>query len=219
MPGDPAVSVIMPCKGRPEQTADLIPRLIATAGRVPWELICIVDDDAAVVQALAPFRQQARIIVLPERQGYWKALSIASQQARGRLLSNIANDVLPGLAWLERAAAVFDREFPDGLGVIGYNDGLLFEGHTGHILISRALAEQWYHAAHWPTMYDHLYGDTEICQRAMAAGRYAVALKAVLFHNHPVVGRQGDALYAFSHTHMPEDRALFERRKAELWTF
>lgn len=211
------ISVLMPCKGRPEQTAALIPRLIATAGAVQWELICVVDNDPAVVEALQPFKEQIGIVSLSERHGYWKALAIATQHARGTMLSNIANDVLPGLRWLERAKRAYDQTFKGEQAVIGYNDGLIFDAHTGHLLCSRELLQRWYGATCWPTMYDHLYGDTEICQRAIADGRYAVALNAVLFHNHPVVGRSVDEVYQFSHTHQHDDERLFAERRSAGW--
>lgn len=221
----PTVSVLMPCKGRPEQTVALLPRLFQTAGEVAWELICVVDEDPAVAQALAAFNAaqraqggpQVAITELQRRQGYWKALAHGTRLARGRILANIANDVLPGLAWLSRAVRTFDRLFPDGRGVLGWNDGLLFDGHTGHLLIGRDLAATWYGAAHWPTFYDHLYGDTEICQRAIADDLYAVDTRAVLYHNHPVIGQSLDAVYRFSHNRITDDARIFEQRKALQW--
>lgn len=221
----PSVSVLMPCKGRPEQTVALLPRLFQTAGDVSWELICVVDEDRTVAQALQTFNAsqqaagapQVAITELPQRQGYWKALAHGTRLARGRILANIANDVLPGLGWLARAVRSFDRLYPDGRGVLGWNDGLLFDGHTGHLLIGRDLAAAWYGAAHWPTFYDHLYGDTEICQRAIADELYAVDTRAVLFHNHPVIGQALDGVYQFSHTRIDDDARIFEQRRALQW--
>ena len=221
----PDASIILPARGRAAQTAEQIPRLLATAGNVGWELIVVVDADADVAAALRAVvaaqrdagRPAPRVIELPERRGYWNALSIGSQHARGRLLGNIANDVLPGLHWLSRAVRTFDRVFTDGLGVVGWNDGLLFDGHAGHLLISRALANRWYGAAAWPTFYDHLWGDVEICQRAIAEGRYVVDLRAVLYHNHPVVGRSVDAIYQYSHHREQDDERIFAQRRQLQW--
>lgn len=215
----------MPCKGRPEQTAALLPRLFQTAGNVAWELVCIVDEDAESANAIRAYNSQAAqnrqpqvaIVDLPQRQGYWKALAQGSRIARGRLLANIANDVLPGLWWLERIVRSHQKAFPDGRGVAGWNDGLLFDGHTGHILIGRALAEEWYGQACWPTYYDHLFGDTEICQRAIADGNYIVDLRATLFHNHPVVGKPLDAVYQFSHQKSRDDERIFGMRRDTGW--
>lgn len=225
MTTQPIISVLMPVKGRPEQTAALLPRLYATAGDVAWELVCIVDDDPTVAAALRAVnaeaaragKPQAAIVELQQRQGYWKALAHGSRVARGRLLANIANDVLPGLAWLSRIVRSFDRAFPDGLGVAGWNDGLLFDGHTGHLVIGRALAERWYGAACWPTFYDHLWADVELCQRAMAEDRYVVDTRAVLYHNHPVIGKQLDEVYRFSHTREHQDATIFQQRRSLQW--
>lgn len=215
----PDASILLPAKGRPAQTAALIPRLAETAGRVRWELIVIVDADPEVTKALQPLRHLCKLISLPERVGYWKALAAGTAHARGRLLGNIANDVLPGLAWLARAVRRYDAAFPAQDGVLGWNDGLIFEGHTGHLLLSRALAERWYGPAGWPVWYDHLRGDVEICRRAIDAERYVVALDAVLYHNHPVVGQELDGVYRFSHTHQGADAALYARREASGWTY
>jgi hypothetical protein len=221
----PQISVIMPCKGRAAQTVGVIPRLFGTAGNVAWELICVVDEDAEVVEALTAFNAMQRadgfpevaIVELPERQGYWKALAHGSRVARGSLLANIANDVLPGLRWLERIVRTHERRYSDGMGVMGWNDGLLFDAHTGHLVIGRPLAERWYGEACWPTWYDHLYGDTEICQRAIQAEIYAVDLRAVLYHNHPVVGQSVDGVYRFSHTKIDADSEIFAQRRALQW--
>ncbi len=211
------VSVLMPVKGRPEQTAECLTRLMETAGGVTWELLVGIDDDPACYEALKPFHNRCIVMHAEPRRGYWKMLSYLSQYARGRLLSNIANDVLPGRRWLERAVKVHDRYFHDIGGVVGYNDGLLFDAHTGHLLIDRRLLYAWYGDAYWPTMYDHLFGDTEICQRAMIERRYMVALKSVLYHNHPTLARPTDDLYAYSHKTASADEHLFGQRRDARW--
>lgn len=218
------VSLLMPCKGRVQQTIDLLPRLHSTAGLGPtWELICIVDDDLEVAQALLAWQKEQHadwlyVLPLSERVGYWKALSIGSQQAHGRLLANIANDVLPGRNWIQWGVETFDKLFPHGRGVVGWNDGLCWEDRTGHLLVGRTLLEEWYGAACWPTFYDHLYGDTEICHRGMEGGCYAINKKAVLYHNHHVLGKAIDPVYAKSYELENVDRALFRRREANGWT-
>lgn len=221
----PILSVLMPVRGRAAQTVALIPRLFATSGDTPWELIIASDDDAEVAHAIHMLNERqaekdaprARLVELRPRRGYWNALAAASAHARGRLLANIANDVLPGLGWVTRIVETFDRLFQDGLGVVGWNDGLLFDGHTGHLVIGRALAERWYGPACWPTFYDHLWGDVEICQRAMAEDRYAVDLRAVLYHNHFLLGQTMDNGYRESHRREHADEEMFYRRRSLGW--
>lgn len=214
------VSLLMPCKGRVQQTLDLLPRLHSTAGKASWELICITDDDREVYEALNNWKVQQRadwlqIIGLDQRVGYWKALAVGSQVAQGRLLANIANDVLPGRNWIQWGVETFDKLF--NYGVVGWNDGLCWEDRTGHLLCDRLLLEDWYGKDCWPTFYDHLYGDTEICHRAMEEEIYAINKKAVLFHNHHVLGKAIDPVYAKSYELESVDRALFRRREANGW--
>lgn len=213
----PIVSLLMPVKGRPQQTASLIERIFSTTGRIAFELLIGIDDDEACYQALARYRDRCILVNAKPRRGYWKMLSYLSQYAEGRLLSNIANDVLPGLYWLTRAVRTHDTYFSETGGVVGYNDGLLFEGHTGHLLVDRRVLQRWYGTEMWPTMYDHLYGDTEMCQRAIKEEIYRVDLRSVLFHNHPVVGREGDSVYTFSHQKEGADKHIFEARRRAGW--
>ena len=212
------VSVLMPCKGRAEQTAALLPRLIASAGgSVRWELICIVDGDAGLGAQLSSASQHAIVLELPQRRGYWRALAAAMPHARGRLLANIANDVLPGLYWLARAYEAYQSAFGDGEGVLAFNDGLLLEEHAGHLLCSRALLERWYGPAAWPVCYDHMEGDVEICTRAMEEDRYALALKAVLFHNHWLTGLPVDPVYEAGLREKSTDHRIWQDRFAHGW--
>lgn len=219
------LSVLLPVKGRAQQTVDLIPRLFATAGRAAWELIVVVDDDRDCTLALSALNDRLaaegkptfRQLDLAVRRGYWKALAAATEYARGRLLGNIANDVLPGLGWIERIIRTFDRAFPDGLGVAAWNDGLLFDGHAGHLVVGRALAERWYGPACWPTYYDHLWADVELCQRAIEERRYVVDLRAVLYHNHFIIGKSMDDIYRYSHRHEHQDAQIFEQRRQLSW--
>jgi len=218
------ISLLMPCKGRVEQTIDLLPRLYHNAGSgVAWELICIVDEDHEVAQALMEWKDAQRanwMYVLPQAQriGYWKALAAGSKVAQGRLLANIANDVLPGRNWLQWGKETFDALYPNGYGVVGWNDGLCWEDRTGHLLCGRVLLEQWYGKDCWPTFYDHLYGDTEICHRAMEEGVYAINKKAVLFHNHHVLGKPIDPVYVKSYEKERDDARLFHYREHHQWT-
>ena len=57
--------------------------------------------------------------------------------------------------------------------------------------------------------YKHNYGDTELCERAIADGVYAKAPWAILYHNHPYWAGADDEVYA-------EGRATIEQRSAPL---
>lgn len=208
------IAAIMPCRGRAEQTMRNVRRLLATAGDVGWQLICMVDRDPAVMGALANtdlpvWRMDTA------RRGYWNALQQATEYWPDfDLLVNLANDLLPGHQWLQRVYAAYVQTFGDGPGMVGLNDGHHETGHSCHFLISRSLLDRY---GGWPTWYDHAYGDTELCQRAIADGLYVKAPYATLFHDHVYFGGTDDEVYAEGRAKVDQDRLLYEDRKARGW--
>jgi GT2 family glycosyltransferase len=204
----------MPCRGRAEQTVANVRRLLATAGTVEWELVCIDDGDPHVREALTNADLPIRILGSPGRRGYWHALNAGMYAYPAPLLCGLANDLLPGQHWLQRAVAAFDQEFGGGPGLLGFNDGHHQVEHSPHFLISRSLLDRY---GGWPVHYDHNYGDTELCQRAIADGLYAKAPWAVLYHNHPYFGGADDSVYAEGRARSDRDLKLFNERKASGW--
>lgn len=205
----------MPCRGRAEQTVRNVRRLLATAGDVEWQLICMVDHDEAVGLALA----QAGLGVWCmncQGRGYWHALAQAMEYwPEHSHIVNLANDLLPGQHWLYRAVASFRQEFGEGEGMVGFNDGHHETEHSCHFLISRSLLDRY---GGWPAgIYDHNFGDTELCQRAIADGLYVKAPYATLFHDHPYFGGADDAVYAEGRAQSDRDHRIYEWRKANGW--
>lgn len=209
------VTAIMPCRGRVAQTLTCIEHLQATAGE-SFELICVVDDDPEVADAINKLRSFARVIRLSKRGGYWNALRVGTNASRGHQIVNLANDVLPGHRWLARARETFREKFGEGEGLVGLNDGLHGEEHSCHFLIDRSYLAR---LGGWPTWYDHNYGDTELCARARSEMRYAKSPWAVLYHHHwAQLGKKlFDRVYAEGGTHSDRDQRLFGLRQAAGW--
>lgn len=213
------IAAIMPCRGRAAQTVANVRRLLVTAGLEQgpdtWHLICMVDHDAAVMGALANADLPVWRADTAQR-GYWRALQQATDQwpAEFSHLVNLANDLLPGHQWLRRAMDAYREAFGDGPGLLGFNDGIHELGHSPHFLIDRRLLERF---GGWPVWYSHTFGDTELCERAIAAGLYAKAPWAVLYHDHWITGGQPDAVYREGDATAEADRRLFEQRKRQGW--
>jgi hypothetical protein len=209
------IAAIMPCRGRAEQTARNVRRLLATAGDVEWQLICMIDRDPVVNEALSSADLPVWRMATPQ-PGYWHALQQATDYWRVEFthLINLANDLLPGQHWLQRAAGAYRETFGDGPGLLGLNDGHHETGHSCHFLISRSLLDDY---GGWPVWYDHNFGDTELCQRAIADGLYAKAPWATLFHDHPYFGGADDATYAEGRAQVERDGRLYEERRARGW--
>lgn len=209
------VTVIIPLKGRAEETARLVPRLIATAGH-PAEWIAVIDDDPAVAAALRPVAPpELTIVERPERGGYWRACQQATRASSGELLIALANDLLPCRRWLWAGMVAYARAFGEGGdGVLGVNDGIHFGEHAGHFLISRRYLES---MGGWPTWYQHGYGDVEIVERAKQQGRFAIGPFFRLYHDHWANGRPRDPIYSLAISSDPQDQATYERRRRLGW--
>lgn len=218
------IAAIMPCRGRAEQTVRNVRRLLATAGCDEWTLLLPIDRDRVVEQVLLQFDTREQPDVLPrvyipfarnERGGYWRVL----KQAQGFVpdathLINLANDLIPGQHWLRRAVEGYQTHFGEQPGMLGFNGDSWAVEHSCHFLISRTLLERY---GGWPVWYDHNFGDTELCQRAIADGVYAKAPWALLFHDHPYFGGDNDGVYAEGRARADTDERLYLERKRLGW--
>lgn len=214
------VAAIMPCRGRAEQTVRNVRRLLATAGTDDWELWCVVDDDAALWRELGQELQgsgvQLRLMRAEHGRngGYWYALAYATEQTDAPLLVNLANDLIPGQHWLARALRAYDQTFGPNAGMLGFNGDSHEVGHSCHFVIDRHLLAAF---GGWPVWYQHNFGDTELCQRAIAIGAYAKAPWALLFHDHPYFGGDDDAVYAEGRATSDRDAQLYHDRQRANW--
>lgn len=207
------VAAIMPCRGRPEQTVACVRRLLSTAG-APFQLICVGGhDEHALLDQLGTLGATV-LKSNATRVTYWQALEGATQQTDAQLLVNLANDLLPGQHWLKRALEAYQEQFGGGLGMLGFNGDSHEVGHSCHFLIDRDLLSS---LGGWPTHYDHAFGDTELCQRAIALGFYAKAAWAILYHDHPYWGGTDDAVYAEGRKAVSRDEQLYIERKRLGW--
>lgn len=211
------IAAIMPCRGRPEQTVACVRRLLATAGH-PFQLICVGGKDEHLLldrlEGLGGFDIVKRDV---SRLTYWQALQAADLVADLRNathLINLANDLLPGQHWLKRAVEAYQATFRDISGLLGFNGDSHGVEHSCHFLISRALLDRY---GGWPVWYDHNFGDTELCARAIADRVYAKAAWALLFHDHPYFGGDDDQVYAEGRALASKDERLFLERKRLGW--
>jgi hypothetical protein len=149
-----------------------------------------------------------------DRLTYWQALTRITTLIDSPLICNLANDLIPGHQWLQRGVEAYARRFGDGLGLLGFNDGHHTSAHSCHFLIHRDLLARY---GGWPVWYDHAFGDTELCQRAIQDGVYAKAPWATLFHDHPYFGGTDDAVYVEGRAKAERDQALYEQRRAQGW--
>lgn len=211
-----AVAVILPCYGRHAQTLRYARRLVEAAGQVAasWWAVGGTDEEATV-DALVDAGPWHGTLGSAPRLSYWQALQHVTERTRAPVLCAVANDVWAGEAWLQRGLDAYGERFTDGEGLMGFaGDGHGVE-HACHFLIGRRLLRA---LGGWPTHYQHNFGDTELCARAQALGRYGKARHAALEHRHVWHGTApDDAVYAAGRAGWGEDAALFSARKESNW--
>lgn len=209
--------VILPCYGRHVQTLEYATRMRRKAGTVAalWVAVGGPDERHTLVELQACGWAH---IKLPSHATYWEALAEATEATAPRgvpILCAVANDVWAGDAWLERGLSAYRERFPDGEGLMGFSGDGHAVAHSCHFLIGRRLLE---HLGGWPVHYKHNFGDTELCLRAQALGRYGKATRAVLEHKHVWAGKaEDDAVYQTGRAGWADDEALFRARQARGW--
>lgn len=209
------IAAILPCRSRAEQTVRNVRRLLATAGRVEWELWCVTGGEPELATLLHELG--FKVMAYHRPLTYWEALKWATDSMPGApLLVNLANDLLPGRHWLERGIAAYRARFGEGDGLMGFNDGIHGPEHSPHFLISRGLLDRY---GGWPVWYAHNFGDTELCRRAQQDGCYGKAPWAVLYHDHLENGAADDSVYQEGRATYERDARLFEERKRAGWPF
>lgn len=214
------VAAILPCRGRREQTVVNVKRLLQTAGYDAWRLYAVGGkEEAATLTALAKLGIPT-MTAIADRLTYWEALHEATSVTNEPLICTLANDLLPGMHWLKRAVAAYEEAFgidqygKPAPGMVGFNGDSHDLSHSCHFLIHRELVARY---GGWPRWYRHNFGDTELCERAIADGLYAKAPWALLFHDHVYWGGQDDEVYAEGRATVDRDQALYERRRARQW--
>ncbi len=216
------VAVILPCRGRFDQTIANAARLRAAVGDVTAAGVNGVSfiavgghEDDDTLQSLAANGWRAYGGSAPTLT-YWEALAVGVANSNAVFFVNVANDLWAHDRWLEIGLAAYRARWPEEqAGLLGFaGDGHPL-GHSCHFLIHRALLA---YLGGWPTHYCHNFGDAELCARAQSLGVYAKARHAVLEHRHPALrAAPDDAVYAAGRATWAADRATFEHRRAAGW--
>lgn len=202
---------VLPCHKRLDMTVELIPRLIQTAG-MKVQIIAVAGAESADVVRATASAGAFGMIAKSERLTYWQAMDLATRELPdSAIVANLANDILPVWRWYDHA---YQSIIATDKKVIGFNGDGHDATHACHFMTSMEYIRS---LGGWPTWYRHNFGDTEICQRALEQGVFYKNPWAILYHNHPVMGRAIDT----AHNDIPPshpDHSTFEYRRNNKWT-
>lgn len=176
------------------------------------EIVCAVDADPESATLLAPLVD--RLLVCSFYRGCSAAWNDCLAEATGDPVVFAADDLHWEAGWFEAALAKLS-EFEDGWGLVGFNDGHWGAELSTHYLMSRRfIVEVLGGVVAWPA-YKHSFNDLETCDRAKAAGRYAWAEDARVYHEHWLFGdRPQDETDTRRLPQHPEDERIYNERRA-----
>jgi glycosyltransferase involved in cell wall biosynthesis len=211
------VSVLLPTMGRPDRVEACIRDLIDCSVGHALQIIVAVDADEETADRLdCPYPEGVEVLLdySDECRGSAQAWNDALAHATGDPIVLAADDLIFKPGWLDAALGKL-AEFPDGWGLVGFNDGHWGEELSTHYLMSRRLiVEVFGGVVSWG--YEHSFTDREANERARNAGRYAWCEDAHVYHAHWLFGdRPQDATDTrLLGSHPDAERRFSERRAA-----
>jgi len=131
----------------------------------------------------------------------------------------LGDDTIPGKDFLKIALA-YAAMFPDGWGMVGFNDQLHVGGYPATHWLAHKKLLPFLGGEFFSTEYIHCYCDRELTDRAMGLDRYIWADQAMVFHDHPIINKQpltGDYKRVYSPTVKMKDFETYHRRKRKGW--
>lgn len=207
------ISILLATADRPEMVGQFIESLRASTEGHEVEIVAAVDGDAD--SALQLQAVGATVDYCSEHRGCSAAWNAALALSTGDPVVLAADDLHFEPGWLDAALARL-AEFPEGWGMVGFNDGHWGEELSTHYLMSRRFViEVLGGVVAWPC-YGHSFNDTETNERARRVGRYAWCEAARVGHAHWLFGDrpqdQTDSRGLASH---PASEDIYKRRSAE----
>jgi GT2 family glycosyltransferase len=179
------VSALLATTGRPSMAERCVKDLRATTKGHDVEIIAAVDNDPETVRRLIPLADA--ISYGPEYRGCSRAWNDALAWSNGDPVVLVADDLRFEHGWLDAALECL-AEFPDGWGLVGFNDGHFGPELSTHYLMSRRfIVEVLGGVVAW-SEYRHSFNDVEANERAKMAGRYRWCENARVGHEHWLFG-------------------------------
>lgn len=183
------ISILLATMGRPDRVQAFVSSLIATTRGHDVELVAAVDQDEESVRRLAPADGAMSLVIdwSDEPRGSSRAWNDALRASTGDPVVLAADDLEFQPGWLEAALTCL-TEFPDGWGLVGFNDGHWGPELSTHYMMSRRFVVEVLGGVVAWEAYHHSFNDREANARAQAAGRYKWCEGAKVFHRHWLFG-------------------------------
>lgn len=212
------ISALLATTGRPAMAERSVRGFIETTDGHDVEIVCAIDNSPETVSHLTtmeyPPRVHLEIDHRREYRGCSRAWNDALRLSTGDPIVLAADDLVWHPGWLEAALDCL-AAFPDGWGMVGFNDGHWTDELATHYLLSRRMIIEHFGGRIAWEEYRHSFNDVEANERARRAGRYTWCADARVSHQHWIFGdRPQDATDTRSLPEHPGSEAAYQARRA-----
>jgi hypothetical protein len=207
------ISLLLPTTGRPDMAEQCVRQIRDTTDGHDVEIIAAVDADTTTRDRLTPLVDQ--LLYSDTYRGCSTAWNDALAASAGDPVVFAADDLTWEPGWLDEALKTLAR-FPDGWGLVGFNDGHWGPELSTHYLMSRKFIIDVLGGRVAWDFYPHSFNDAEVNERAKRADRYAWCETAYVRHAHWIFGDrpQDDTDRRKLDEHSAAERTFNERQAA-----
>jgi len=190
------VSVLIPTRQRYKKLEKCLTKLFENTVYPNWEVVIIVDKDDLGSLLLAheiemSHTKEVKILQKEKREMYVGKINEGFHQTDSPLIVFLADDVLVNRNWLTEAVKTFNESFPDGLGLVSFQDE--FDDRLApHGLISRKYVEKYLKGNIFHPDYVHYWCDVELTVRSVGWGKFAHCPKSRIVHTRRAKAEERD---------------------------
>jgi hypothetical protein len=185
-----------------------------------FELLVVADNDDTEAYNYC-LENGIRCILSNARRDFTAQANLGAYACETPYFVIMADDMeVTHVGWLDDAIVEFKEKFPDGIGIMCFDDGI----QHGRIFTSGVSSKRFIHYAgghmYYPR-YVHYGGDNELSAWTKHVGKYHYAEKIKVNHYHPTNKKEGmanpdDDTYRGSEPFNHQDQMLKRERKSDI---
>jgi len=215
------VSILIPSYGADAylKLATTLNTIVENTAGADYTVFVTVDGDPELAKKVkAGFEgkdDRIQVIYQNENIGYGQTINKLIQNNESKYYIYLAQDVLVGYNWLTNAISKYEAAFPDGDGLLTFNDGKKYDMIANHGMVTKKFIDKYTGETLFHPGYKHYNVDLELSHVANSNDKLAYADNSVVFHAQAKRGFSvSDKSFDKAREVIDEDQKLFLERKA-----
>lgn len=208
------IRILLPSRGRVEKLEALIPKLVASLVDDVKLYVIQYDEDEKVKYEHHPQLHVMQSAVV----GFWACLNdwmVYSGHDDDPFIW-LADDIKPARTWLEEGIRHWEARFPDGLGLLVFNDLLARYATAAFAMTTPRWLYVLFGCPRFPSALPHNFMDTVVADRSKDLNRYYFCEQAIVEHLHFLAGKaEKDETYKANIARSTESKKVKDRMDVE----